>query len=435
MKPRVGLVIGYAPLEVGYEKAPELLEQAKQQLSKLPIDIVPVDEPVYDLATGAKAAELFHRSGIDVICWIAATWFYDHVPVDVINKVNVPLIAWGVPGIETGSLCGSQQLISVLTEIDHPRKFVFGELSNDQTQKDMIEFAQAAASLNRLKRSRLGMLGHRTTGMTEVTFHEYDVKEIFGPIVVYLSTDELLRRRDKMREQQGLQLWEDLKSRAGKCKVADADGIRSMKCFLALKQWIEENGLAGVAVGCYPDLMGEVCLACGLLAEEGIVTACEGDMNSLILTYLMHLVGSKPVHNTDLLDVDEADNTCVLSHCGNSAISLAGSKNDVTLNSVRLMAQGVVSLYTAKPGEVTIANLCGKKSSYRLTYAVGQAVETKMVFPGIPIKVKLPCTIKAFLEQTAQFGTGHHWIVAYGNMSRRLEYVCQALGVKTLEIM
>ena len=171
MKPRVGLVVSYAPLEVGYEKAPELLAQAKKQLSKLAIEVVAVGSPVYDIGSGAKAAELFYQSNVDVICWIAATWSFDHVPVDVINKVNVPLVAWGLPGVETGSLCSSQQLISVLTELNHPRKFVFGELTNEQTQKEMLEYVQAAAVVNRLKKSRLGMLGHRTVGRTEVTFH------------------------------------------------------------------------------------------------------------------------------------------------------------------------------------------------------------------------------------------------------------------------
>lgn len=434
MKPRIGLVVSYAPLEVGYEKAPAILEQSKKNLSKLPIEIISVESPVYDLASASKAAELFRQSEIDVICWIAATWSYDHVPVDMLSKINVPLAAWGLPGVETGSLCGSQQLISVLTELNHPRKFVFGELVDTQSQKELLEFAQAAAVMHRLKTSRMGMLGHRTIGMTEVTFHEYDVKEIFGPIVVYLGTEELLRRREKISDEKAQSIWEEQKSRVAQCKVEDAVGVRSMKCYLALKQWIEENGLAGVAMGCYPDLMGEVCLACGLLAEEDFVSSCEGDINSLLLTYMMHHMGSAPIHNTDLLDVNEEDRTCVLSHCGNSAISLAAKKEDITLDSVRLMGQGVVSLYPARPGEMTMANLCGKKGSYRLTYTVGQAVEAKMVFPGIPVKFQLPCTIKAFLDKTAEFGTGHHWMFAYGNLGRQLEYICSLTNITMLKI-
>ena len=86
---------------------------------------------------------MFGGADVDVICWIAATWSYDHVPVDVVGKVNVPLIAWGLPGVETGSLCGSQQLVSVLTEIGHCRKFVFGELNDESVCREVVEFSQA----------------------------------------------------------------------------------------------------------------------------------------------------------------------------------------------------------------------------------------------------------------------------------------------------
>jgi L-fucose isomerase-like protein len=243
-----------------------------------------------------------------------------------------------------------------------------------------------------------------------------------------------LKRRDEIADTEAESLWRKVRERASTCRVADADGLRSMKSYMVLKRWIETDDLAGVAVGCYPDLMGEVCLACGLLAEENIVTSCEGDVNSLILTYMMHHIGQAPVHNTDLLDVNEVDRTSILSHCGNSAISLAGARDDVVLDSVRLMGKGVVSLYPARPGKVTMANLCGKKGSYRLTYCVGHAVEAAMVFPGIPVKVQLPCSIRAFLDQTADFGTGHHWMIGYGQMDRQLRTACQMLGVRLLQI-
>ncbi len=148
----------------------------------------------------------------------------------------------------------------------------------------------------------------------------------------------------------------------------------------------------------------------------------------------MHHITSSPVHNTDLLDVDESDGTTILSHCGNSAISLAASKEEVVLDSVRLMGQGAVSLYPAKPGVVTMANLCGKKDSYRLTYVTCQAVKAEMVFPGIPVKAKLPCSIKTFLDQTADFGTGHHWMISYGDISRQIDYFCKIVGIKSLKI-
>jgi len=113
---------------------------------------------------------------------------------------------------------------------------------------------------------------------------------------------------------------------------------------------------------------------------------------------------------------------------------LAAKKEEITLDSVRLMGQGVVSVYPARPGEITIANLCGRKGSYRLTYGVGRAVDAEMVFPGIPVKFQLPCTSKVFLRKTAEFGTGHHWMAAYGNLGRPLEQLGKWMNLKMLKI-
>lgn len=435
MKPKIGLIVSYAPLEVGWEKASELLTQAKSVLSELPVDIVATDTPVYDFKSIDAAAEKFYNAQIDVICWIAATWSFDHIAVDLLRKVKVPLIAWGVPGIETGSLCGCQQLVAVLTELSHPCHFIFGKLMDECTQSSMLDFSRAVAALGRLQKARFGMLGHRTIGMMEVAFHEYDILKNFGVMVSYLGVDRFLKIRDEINDNTAAPIWNAYKTRVGKCNVKDVDGIRSIKAYLALRQFTNDNGLSGIAIGCYPELMGEVCLACGLLAEEGIVTSCEGDMNSLILTYLMYCIGGTALHNTDLLDLDMSTNTGIFSHCGNSALCLAESRQEIFLDSVRLMGQGVVSLYPAKPGQVTFVNLCGNKGTYRLTYGVGEAVQTEMVFPGIPVNIKLPLTVNLFLEKTAHFGTGHHWLIAYGDISKSLDHICEIKKLYSLKLV
>lgn len=139
------------------------------------------------------------------------------------------------------------------------------------------------------------------------------------------------------------------------------------------------------------------------------------------------------MHNTDLLDVNETDRTCILSHCGNSSILLAGSKDKILLDSVRLMGKGVVSLYPAarqghdgeslrKERFVSTDLLCRPGSRN------GDGIS------GIPVKVQLPCSIRSFLGQTADFGTGHHWMIAYGDMSGQFRAVTRFLGLKRLQI-
>lgn len=432
VKPRIGLVITYAPLEVGWELAESLICKAEKTLAPLPLETIAFPKPVFDLSTSLEAADTLAKAEVDCVVWMAATWAFDSMALEFLRRCPVPLLAWGRPGMEIGSLCGSQQLIEVLTELDRPCGFVHGEIDDPNAHANLLAFGRASAAFQRLRQARFGMLGHRTVGMTEVTFHEYDLFEQFGTAVYYRGADRLLDDMQKADPSKASTLWTSLKQRCGQCSVADECGQTAMRCYLALKDWISKDQLHGVAVGCYPDLMGIVCLACGLLAEEGIVTSCEGDMNSLVLTAVMQLMSTRPIHNTDLLFADRDENACTMSHCGNSAISLAAAGRDVALEHVRLMDQGVVSLYTAAPGRVTIANLCGRKGTYRLTCCTGEAVPTGMVFPGIPVKVKLDAPMDAFLHETAAFGTGHHWIVAYGDLGDALRIFARFADLKPL---
>jgi len=420
-KPRIGLVVSYAPLEAGWEEAPGLIEKALAALGGLEVSVEAFEKPVFDIETALAAGRKLIHARVDAVVWLAATWSFDNWALEFLRICPVPLIAWGVPGMETGSVCGSQQLNAVLAEVDLPHGFVHGNVDDPKAHKTICSFAQGAAAAQRLSEARFGMLGHRTLGMTEVTFHEYDLFEQFGSLVYYQGIDRFLTALNQTDEIRATSLWKEFQSRCGTCHVDDDCGVEAMRGYLALRDWIDRDLLMGVAVGCYPDLMGIVCLGCGLLAEEGVVTSCEGDMNSLVLSAAMQLMSGGPVHNTDFLFADETDNTCTMSHCGNSAIALAADQEHIALEHVRLMDRGVVTLYPGAPGRVTIANLCGRQGSYRLTCYTGQAVPTEKTFPGIPVKVKLDIPVRDFLEETAELGTGHHWIVAYGDIIDALD--------------
>ncbi|HOZ46805.1 MAG TPA: hypothetical protein PLO37_02635 [Candidatus Hydrogenedentes bacterium] len=430
--PVVGLVVTYAPLEVGCDAAPALARRAAEALAPLPIQLELGAEPVHDVASALAAAERMRAAEVDAVIWLAATWAFDSTALEFVRRCPVPIVAWGVPGMETGSVCGSQQLVEVLTELGYPRAFVHGAVDDAHAQASALAFVQGAGAAHRLKRARFGMLGHRTVGMAEVTFHELDVYRQFGSLIYYQGADRLLAGMDSVEPAEVSHVWNGLRARCGACAVSNEDGLRAARCYLALRQWIRDARLDGVAVGCYPDLMGLVCIGCGLLAEEGIVTSCEGDMNSAILTAAMQLLSGRPVHNTDFLFAHEDENACTMSHCGNSAISLAANEGEVALEHVRLMDRGVVTRYTGASGPVTLANLCGAKDTYRLAYYTGEAVATDMTFPGIPVKVRLDTPVEQFLEETADFGAGHHWMVAYGDLAPGLDAFAEITGLHTL---
>jgi L-fucose isomerase-like protein len=375
---------------------------------------------VTDPGSAVEAGRRFYDERVDAVCVVAASWFEDYLVLDMLEECHLPLIAWARPGMETGSLCGMQQLGFILKQLGWPYCFLFDEVSSEGGLCRAYDFAAGAALRQRLRRARIGYLGHRVEGMTETTGHELALKKMFGPRVVGIDSGLFMERVEKGEKGSLREKWEELKNRVGSIKCADEDGMESLQAYAVLKSIIEEMALDALAVGCYPNLMGKVCLAASLLGEEGIPIACEGDLNGALGMLILSWLSGQPTHNTDLLDPIEEDNTIVFSHCGSGAFSLAKDPSEIALAPVRLMDRGLCCLFTAKPGPVTLINIIPTVESYKVGIVGGEAVETEMVFPGNPLRVYFDLDYREVLNWIRDEGLGHHWMAAYGDLRRGL---------------
>lgn len=434
MKPKVGFLMLCHPYEEGRKEAPQLFQRALLKLEKLNLDVVAADEMVEDEKSALKVAETFRKADIDLLCVVEATWSSDYLVLDILEEVDVPIITWALPGINTGSLCGTQQLNCVLKELRKTYKFVYGGVEEENVYQKIRRYARAVSLKNYLRKTRLGLVGYRVPGMTEVTFDEYELKSLLGPRVVHLGIDKFKEWLSKISRKDAKSIWARAKVEVGKVDINEEDGLHSAKAYCALKEFVEENGLAGLAVECYPDLMGQVCLAYSLLAEEGVVASCEGDVNSLLAMLMLYLLTGKPVHNTDFLAVYQEDDSAVLSHCGSGGFSLAEHGSDISLESVRLADKGVCVLFPGRPGKVTMVNLVGRKETYRMCVVGGEAVKTEMVFAGNPVRVRLPVNTEEFLKLVAREGFGHHWMIGYGDVKEELAEFCGLTGLRCTSI-
>ena len=178
--------------------------------------------------------------------------------------------------------------------------------------------------------------------------------------------------------------------------------------------------------------MGKVCLGYSLLAEEGVVGSCEGDVTNALTMKMMYDLSGKPINNTDLLYLDDKENTILFAHCGSSGFSIA--EGEIDLAPVRLMETGVCTKFLVKPGKVTAVNICGHGEDFRLSFMVGDAVPCGMEFPGNPVKIKFDKPVNQINREIMKNGIGHHWMVAYGDFSEELKYFCKINGVCCYEI-
>lgn len=417
--PRLGVAALSSPLEVGADRAEAAAAGAARRLEALGchcINAGAVDTPRKATSTGLRFAE----SHVHAVVLVAACWFEDYLALDLIEECPLPLVLWGLPGMETGALCGTQQLSFALRRLGHPYTAVFGAADDVSLDGPLSRFAAAAALHHRLRRAKIGLAGHAVYGMSDASVCELALKKSIGPRIVPLDVPSLLDRAGQLSIDKAREVWGKLVSGCGGCNVGEGEGIDSMRILAAFEELIARYDLDALAVGCYPHLMGRVCLAASVLADRGIPLGCEGDVGGTVGQLILTLLTGQPTHNTDWLEPLD-DGTVVLSHCGSGSFRLAESPERITLSHVRLMDQGVCALFPGKPGPVTLVNLVPKGDTYQLAVLEGEAVPTDMVFPGNPTRVRFERPTVELLEWIYQNGLGHHWMIGYGHVRATIE--------------
>jgi len=433
INPRIGFCLIQNKFEVGADRSKEIYEKTIDDFFKYEnIDFFPFSEFVDNDESAAKAGDFFYEKKIDLLLCIETTWSNDNYVIDILEYTNAPLMLWAMPGMETGSLCGFHQLGVVLHELDRKHEIFYGPVNDKNIQKKIITFANAAGLKNYLRKSKLGLIGYRVPGMTEVAFDEFELKRKFGPGIIHFGINNILDGVKSVSNQEAEKTWLEIKKSGAKISVSDNEGLISVKNYLLLKKLANENNLNGFAVECYPEIMGQVCLAASLLAKENIVIGCEGDVNSTMGMLMLDYLTGMPVHNTDLLDPD-SENSIIFSHCGSGDFSISKGINEIELCPVRLQQCGVCVKFLPKLGEVTLLNIVGRRDTYRISALDAYSQETGMVFPGNPLSARFNISVEKFLDIVSKNSVGHHWMIGYGSVLEELKYFAYLTDVKFIE--
>ncbi|MFX0100873.1 MAG: hypothetical protein ACFFCS_14960 [Candidatus Hodarchaeota archaeon] len=427
---KLGLAIIFHPFEEGAGNAENLLEKGLKFLQECDAIIINAPALVSDHSSARSAGIFFKEHGVKAILVFLATWSDDNLLLEMLAYHDVPVINWGFKSMNSGSLCGSHQFNMVLKELGK-ESYVLFEMTEEtlaclnsilkvlkKPREDVPihENARVKEFIDKLKRLKIGIIGARTQGMMEVAYDEFSIKEVLGPSVLSFSLDyfkEMVNGIDETSAKEGIKTFKSTYPEI-KVSVDDQTLLKSISIQLALGKLIEKHELDGISIECYPRYMGKVCLGFSILAGSGVAVACscEGDVHAAILMWLMSELSGSPTNDIDLLDVDLDENTITGSHCGSCGFQLAGD-NTIELAPVRLAGNGCSVLFPGKPGHVVLANLVGRKGTYRACILEGEAVPVDLVFPGNPVRIRLSKPVGNFLEKVGDHGFGHHWIVAY----------------------
>jgi L-fucose isomerase-like protein len=441
---RVGLlVLGHRdyPHEMGLHFARAMAEALERQGIEMLCDPQALtDAP----SAGAAARELLKREPDGVIV-CPGTWLEGDTALAAIREIeHLPFILWGLPMFDwegqresTGSFVAACSLKGPLERMGYRFRMVVGLPDEAATVAQLTAFARAASAVQRLKRTRLGLMGYVAMAIYAGTFDHVLLRRIIGPEVVHLDTSSLIREIESIEEAAALPWLDTLK---GAQTETSADRLLlAGKMAEALQRLALKHHLHGLNVKCQYELSQEYgmtpCLPLALLADRGLIASCEGDMQVHVAQTILRHVTGQVVPYADLLDLGARGSSpaqALFSACGFAPLSLKHESDPCRICEFDHPGfSGLICAITLKRGPVTFAQLSEGRGDYRLMYGTGTGVETELRQGRFPaLQVELDCAADALLREIK----GQHFALCYGDVTEELGMVCEMLGVEAVRV-
>ncbi len=411
VRPRLGVVVTSWPHESGAEYArslPELFPKTAP-LDKVELVISPtLLESERDVPT---IADYLASKRIEALLIIPGNFTLDHIMPILAQAVGLPTVLWGMLTQDAwGAFVGLQQTFFPFKELGITYQVVIANLGDERAWDKIIPYARAAAMVKRLKGLRVGLMGWRAQGMSDVVFDELALRETFGVQVVNVGLTRYERTVNAVPALDIESAWNQMEGKFD-TSIISPEAVRyGVQSYLAMKQLAADENLQALTVECFHDHLGGPCLGCSLFNDQGIAASCESDVPGAIIMAAAQILTGKPTFHTDIIKADLAENSSIWHHCGNMPTSLASGPGRLQLRPIEEHigpgAFGPNIQATMRPGPVTAINLCGRRGTMRVAALQGEAVPYTLEFPGSAAKVVYPFDLATALERLGEAGYG-----------------------------
>ena len=443
-KLKMGLVGLCSPIESGGERYDELIGSASGAMKDAGIEVVVADRCVLSPVDALKVCDQFKAEGVTSVTVMDITWVMDSLKYIFAHELKVPTVFWAVPYPETFSIGCVQDFGSALKTASIHFEYVYGLADDPVLISKVKNVALAGAIVEKTKNMRMVLLGHRQTwrvaGPQDMSLEEWDFSESFGPTIIHMEMDELIKSAGKICDEEALQTLDTLKDRTGISKCSQEDMVWMAKMYLATKSLIQDGGLNAIVAECYPNYGGMMNQTASWLADEGIIVDTEGDIAHTMVQYILNLASDGGACAlAEIGAINDEDNYLTVCHEGSTAVSLAESMDKVFVNPAGDRAS-FIGFPLKAMDKVTFCDMQGSKGNYQLLAATGKTLpvsDEEWMKAGEKLVMKLRADkVKAsqIVDQMIQAGLHHHVIVKEGDYTDVLKMVCGFLGIRCVSL-
>jgi len=398
-----------------------------------------VSEKVVLYKDAEKALASLKRSDWDFLIALIVSWVEAPNVIAVLKEFSrKPILLWSHTmfkekgeTLTLGAMPGAGVIRETLEQMGFKFKFIWGMPDEEEVRREIRSFARAAHAVNKLSKSKIGLLGYVSMGMYTGTFDHVSVRAKIGPEIEHLDQYVVVKKMSEVDDKEAEELVSKVKDLWEVSeKVTDEDLKRCMKMYLALKDIVYEFGWDALTVKCQYELSRYFglapCIPLSMLGDE-VTCSCEGDVPLLITQLIMHYITGETTTYGDVHNIDER--TVLLGACGFAPFKLALGRPRVDKHTA--LYQGLLNTTSYRRGRVTLARLASDKDGYKMHIVTG---ETDLPEPfhevGCPPYPSMKVTIDGDTYHFGQHLMSQHYAIVYGDIKKELIDVCNLLNIK-----
>lgn len=387
----------------------------------------------------------FTENKVDLILLVYGAFTGDDIACGLADACRRPIILWAPreerwerqDRLYANALCCAAMNGASLTRLHAPHHVVFGDKEEDRVVTELHNLTAAYAVIKNLQGFTFGLFGYRPTAFYNCAFDEVVIRRTFG---INFEETDLKVVFDTMAQLPWSEVEAEMARISGTWDISalpDGHLENHARLYLALKQLAPARGYDYSAIKCWPE-MGNLhsapCAVLGRLADEGIGISCEGDVDAGLAAIVQNMLSGKPTFVTDLINIDEKENTVTFWHCGNAAPSLHDTSDGVTMCNHPLVNQGTSFWCALKPGPVTAARFTNIDGQYRLFLLRGEAIPTVRNTRGSMVNVKIKTPVLQLVQEIADSGMSHHYSVVWQDVADKMIAIAKLLNIPVVEL-
>lgn len=315
------------------------------------------------------------------------------------------------------SFCGKISVCNNLSQYGIPFSLTEKHTSLPQSKslrKDLAKFKIICKIISSLRFARFGQIGARPAAFNTVRYSE-KILEKSGISSITLDLSEIIERSRTLSGSETVikNNYNQIKKYVHTANIPNKSLIK-MACFsLALEEYIQEEGLSGIAIQCWSSLQQYFgimpCTIMSMLGNSLKSSACETDIAGLVGMHAMAMGSDEPSAILDWNNNygDELDKA-VIFHCSNIPKVFFESKPIMGFNEIISKGVGKENTFGTvtgklKPSPVTYCRVSTDdcKGQVRAYLGEGEIIEDQ---------------IKSF---------GGYGTVKIENFNRLINYICK----------